>query len=258
MSRCGCDSGCQCVVQAGANTTVTGTGSLENPYVIAGTGGAVDLSAYVGDVISLTATTEDGILLDTTAVDGTVVIQADAAGGVVRIHANGVGGGMEIAATAADADLNIYAGRDLEISSVGLGFFGVPGVAQPDGVSAGDALEALGLATNVTAATLGAQDQTFSYAGALASGTTSPPVRLRFSQTATLVAVTLGTAGSTSTVLDLLKNGVSVDTITVAAAGTIHDEVLSVAYTADTDVLELTVTTAGTGAADMTATVRFT
>jgi len=35
IGRCGCDSGaCQCVVQGGDNVTVTGTGSLETPYIV--------------------------------------------------------------------------------------------------------------------------------------------------------------------------------------------------------------------------------
>lgn len=39
MSRCGCDSGCQCIVNEGTNVTITGDGSVEHPYVISAAGG---------------------------------------------------------------------------------------------------------------------------------------------------------------------------------------------------------------------------
>lgn len=40
MSRCGCVStGCACLLQAGANVTVTGTGSALDPYIISSSGG---------------------------------------------------------------------------------------------------------------------------------------------------------------------------------------------------------------------------
>jgi hypothetical protein len=34
MGRCNCDSGCQCVIHAGTDITVAGTGSVDSPYVI--------------------------------------------------------------------------------------------------------------------------------------------------------------------------------------------------------------------------------
>jgi len=96
----------------------------------------------------------------------------------------------------------------------------------------------------------------FSYAGALAAGT-SPPARLIRPGTLTLLAVTLGTAGSTSTVIDVLRNGAVVATVTVPSSSGAHNGLVSVDYVAD-DTLALEITSAGTGAADMTAEARFT
>jgi hypothetical protein len=45
MARCGCaSSGCQCVVQAGANVTVTGDGSTASPYIINATTGVTTVA----------------------------------------------------------------------------------------------------------------------------------------------------------------------------------------------------------------------
>lgn len=97
----------------------------------------------------------------------------------------------------------------------------------------------------------------FSYAGALAA-TTSPPVRVWRGGNLTVLAVTLGTAGSTSTVLTIEKNGTSVGTVTIPSSTTVYNGPVAARFSADGDVLTLTVTTVGTGAADMTATARFT
>lgn len=96
----------------------------------------------------------------------------------------------------------------------------------------------------------------FSYSGTLAAST-SPPTRLRQSGTLTTVAITLGTAGSTATTLTVERNGSTIATLTVPSATTIYDADVGVRFDADTDILALAITTAGTGAADMTAAARF-
>lgn len=101
------------------------------------------------------------------------------------------------------------------------------------------------------------QEIIFSYAGTLAAST-SPPVRVWRGGNLAVVAVTLGTAGSTSTVLDVQRNGTTIGTITVPSSTTIYNGTVSGRFVADSDTLALAITTAGTGAADMTATARFT
>lgn len=99
----------------------------------------------------------------------------------------------------------------------------------------------------------------FSFAGSLAVST-SPPTRSRRGGTLGVLAVTFasGTAGSTDTVLLVLRNGTTVATVTVPASTEVYNANVAVAYAADTDTLALAVDTAGTGAADMTAAARFT
>lgn len=97
----------------------------------------------------------------------------------------------------------------------------------------------------------------FSHPGALAAGT-SPPVRVWRGGNIAVLAVTLGTAGSTSTVLTVKRNGTSVGTVTVPAGWGSYNGEVSARFVADSDTLTLTVTTVGTGAADMTAAARFT
>ena len=101
------------------------------------------------------------------------------------------------------------------------------------------------------------QEIIFSYTGTVAAST-SPPVRVWRGGNLSVVAVTFATAGSTSTVLTVNKNGTAVGTVTVPASTTLYNGDVSARFIADVDVLTLTVTTAGTGAADMTATARFT
>lgn len=109
-----------------------------------------------------------------------------------------------------------------------------------------------------TTATDIADEIIFSYAGALASSTTSPPVRIRNGGILTVVAVTFGTAGSTGTTLLVQRNGSTVGTISVPSSTTIYNAEVAVRFVADVDTLTVTVDTAGTGATDMTATARFT
>lgn len=97
----------------------------------------------------------------------------------------------------------------------------------------------------------------FSYAGALTAAT-SPPTRVWRGGNLTVVAVSLGTAGSTSTVIAVKRNGTTVGTVTVPSSTTIYNGEVSARFAADSDKLTLTISSAGTGAADMTAAARFT
>lgn len=97
----------------------------------------------------------------------------------------------------------------------------------------------------------------FSYAGTLTT-TTSPPARSRQGGILAVVAVTLGTAGSTGTTLLVKKNGTTVQTISVPSSTTVYNADIGARFAADADVLTLTISAAGTGAADMTAAARFT
>lgn len=97
----------------------------------------------------------------------------------------------------------------------------------------------------------------FSYAGTLTTGT-SPPARILPGGILTVLAVTLGTAGTSSTVIDVERNGTTVATVTVPSGTTVHNGEVNARFAADSDKLTLTIISAGTGAADMTAAARFT
>ena len=111
--------------------------------------------------------------------------------------------------------------------------------------------------TNITGATQ-TDEILFSYAGTLADDTTSPPVRSRLGGILSVLAVTLGTAGSTDTVILVERNGTIVATVTVPDGVSVHNADIGARFTADVDVLTLTVDSAGAGVADMTAAARFT
>lgn len=96
----------------------------------------------------------------------------------------------------------------------------------------------------------------FSFAGDI-TATTSPPVRVWRGGNLTVIAVTLGTAGSTDTIIDVLRNGTVVATVTVPDSVETFNGQVFVRFAVE-DILALEVTSAGTGAADMTAEARFT
>jgi hypothetical protein len=103
----------------------------------------------------------------------------------------------------------------------------------------------------------GGHEIVFSYAGALTAAV-SPPARVWRGGNLTVLAVTLGTAGSTSTVIDVLRNGTVVGTVTVPSSTEIYNGEVSARFIADVDTLALEITSAGTGAAELTAAARFT
>jgi hypothetical protein len=100
-------------------------------------------------------------------------------------------------------------------------------------------------------------DIIFSHTGPLSSGTESPPVKLRYSGILSILAVGLGTAGSTSTTLEVKRNGTVVATVVIAGGAADYGAHVGVRFDAE-DRLTLRIATAGTGAANMTASARFT
>lgn len=111
--------------------------------------------------------------------------------------------------------------------------------------------------TSAAAAVDNSHEIIFSYAGALTAAA-SPPARVWRGGNLTVLAVTFATAGSTSTIIDVLRNGITVGTVTVPSSTEAYNGEVSARFVADVDTLALEVTTAGTGAADMTAAARFT
>lgn len=110
-------------------------------------------------------------------------------------------------------------------------------------------------ATSIAAGTNG--EIIFSYAGTLTGSTESPPVKLRYAGFLASLAVALAIAGSTDTTLEVKQNGAVIATVTIPAS--VADYVIEVGVrVAAEDRISLEVTTAGSGAADMTAAARFT
>lgn len=95
----------------------------------------------------------------------------------------------------------------------------------------------------------------FSYAGAVAVSASTPWVPQE-GGVLTEARALLGTAGSSSTVVTVYVNGSSVGTVTLTSGQTNESTALSEALVADTDVVTVGVTTAGTGAEDLTVLLR--
>jgi hypothetical protein len=104
MARCGCDSGsCACVVQGGTGVTVTGTGAIDTPYVVSGSGG--DTSGLIPAGVPFVTTTMPNSV--TGSGDMTVVVfPADTAALAIALTgdafprwlfaADSLGGGLRI------------------------------------------------------------------------------------------------------------------------------------------------------------------
>lgn len=128
--RCGCDQSCSCIINEGNNITVTGDGSVDHPYVIAGTGGAVDLSAYAGPSISLTTTA--GPILLNSGTDGINMT----AGAYAQATADSVTLGSSAGAQLLlDPNLGLVSPGSITLTSATLGFFAATAVAKPTGVA---------------------------------------------------------------------------------------------------------------------------
>lgn len=100
-------------------------------------------------------------------------------------------------------------------------------------------------------------DIIFCYTGTLASASESPPVKLRYSGILSILAVGLATAGSTSTTLEVKRNGTVVATVVIPSGSADYGAHIGARFEAE-DRLTVRLASAGTGAADMTATARFT
>lgn len=96
----------------------------------------------------------------------------------------------------------------------------------------------------------------FSYAAAL-TASASPPVRVRRAGNLAVLAFTFDTPGSTDTTVDVIRNGNVAATVVVPDSVETYNGLIGIRYDAD-DQLSLEITTAGTGASDMTAGARFT
>lgn len=99
-------------------------------------------------------------------------------------------------------------------------------------------------------------DIIFSYAGVLATGE-SPPAKLRYGGFLATLAVGLGTAGSSSTTLQIKQNATVVATVTIPGTSADYSADIGVRVNAE-DRLSINISSAGTGAANMTAAARFT
>lgn len=78
MARCGCSSRCNCLVISGSNITVTGTGSLADPYVITGLAPYTDEMAR--DAIGAALVAGTGITIAVNDAGDTITISSGASG----------------------------------------------------------------------------------------------------------------------------------------------------------------------------------
>lgn len=108
-----------------------------------------------------------------------------------------------------------------------------------------------------TASTASDSEVIFSYAGALSSAVESPPVKVRYGGFLSVLAVAFGNAGSSSTTIDVKRNNAVIATVVVGSGVSDYIAEINVRIDAE-DRISLEVTTAGTGAASMTAAARFT
>lgn len=95
----------------------------------------------------------------------------------------------------------------------------------------------------------------FTYSGAVAVSS-SPPWVADTDVTLRKVRALLGTAGTSDTVVTVYKNGSSLGVLTLTSGDTNVAEDFAVSFAADTDLLTVAVTTAGTGAADLDVIAR--
>jgi hypothetical protein len=97
----------------------------------------------------------------------------------------------------------------------------------------------------------------FGVDGPLTAGTTSAPWSPPVGIGTTTVSSHLGTSGSTTSTITILKNGASFIVVTFGAGVGRVDLVVSTLTVAASDKLTATVTTAGTGADDLSVQLRY-
>lgn len=56
MARCGCENTCNCSVIAGSGVTVTGTGGIADPYIVASSASEASWNYRTTDTVTLTRT----------------------------------------------------------------------------------------------------------------------------------------------------------------------------------------------------------
>lgn len=99
----------------------------------------------------------------------------------------------------------------------------------------------------------GARAPFFSYSGALNEGASGRwyPAGPAFGVHVFRVVASLGTAGTDDTIIDLLWNGDPVATLTIPSGDFVSGLTVDQGYIAETDYLQLEITTAGADAADL-------
>lgn len=102
---------------------------------------------------------------------------------------------------------------------------------------------------------LTSQDVPFSVGGTL-NAATSPPWRFKNGARVEKVVAALGTAGTSNTVITLNKNGVAFGTVTLGPGVTFTTQTFNELFNADSDYLTVSITTAGSGAANLMVEVR--
>lgn len=96
----------------------------------------------------------------------------------------------------------------------------------------------------------------FSYSGPLATAT-SPPYPFAVASRMFAVVCAVGTPGGTATTVDILKDDDPIGTATIPAGATIATVPISSKWSPDQDILKFEITSAGSGAVDLTVSARF-
>lgn len=96
----------------------------------------------------------------------------------------------------------------------------------------------------------------FSLSGALTTST-SPKAYLRNTSNLVAVVCSLSTAGSSTTTVQVKKNGSTVVTVSLTSGQTLIKATAGVPFVKDSDALTVTISAAGTSAAGLTVQNRF-
>lgn len=88
------------------------------------------------------------------------------------------------------------------------------------------------------------------------SASESPPVRIRNGAQLTSVVVNLGTAGTSTTTVQLRRSGVSVVSVSLTSGSTLMKVPASVRFGADQELMTAAITAVGAGARNLTLQAR--